>query len=153
MIAERAIQNPIFHPSRETIYCSLGNKVYKLNFDFLVSLLFTMPGVLICQENFAFLKFCWQPYRTNFSVAPFWKLFFFKTLFIIYQFCYLCKKILLAWGFLFFFQSCCQGADCFWLLKSKFTENGLFKLKSISHENGRFSSHLTCLYYLVTQLL
>lgn len=63
------------------------------------------------------------------------------------------QKILLAWGFLFFFQSCCQGADCFWLLKSKLTEKWLFKLKSISRENGRFSSHLSCLYYLVTQLL
>lgn len=41
------------------------------------------------------------------------------------------QKILLAWGFFSFFQSCCQGADCFWLLKSKLPENGLFKLKSI----------------------
>lgn len=57
VIAEWAIQNPIFHPSRETMHCSLSNKAYKLHFDFHVSLLFTMPGVLMCRENLPFWSF------------------------------------------------------------------------------------------------
>lgn len=134
------------------MYCSLGNKVYKLHFDFLVSLLFTMPGVLMCRENLPFWSFA-DSVTEPFSLEHPSETCFCETLFILYQFCYLCKKILLTWGFFFVFQSCCQGADCFWLLKSKLPENGLFKLKSISHEHGRFSSHLTCLCYLVTQLL
>lgn len=105
----------------------------------------------MCRENLPFWSFAdsvTEPFSLEHpSETCFWNHFYTIPILLPLQ------KILLAWGFFFFFQSCCQGADCFWLLNSKPPENGLFKLKSISHEHGRFSSHLTCLFYLVTQLL
>lgn len=132
------------------MYCSLGNKVYKLHFDFLVSLLFTM--VCWCVGRICLFEVLLTVLQNHFLWSTLLKLVFWNHFYTIPILLPL-QKVLLAWGFFFFFQSCCQGADCFWLLNSKPPENELFKLKSISHEHGRFSSHLTCLFYLVTQLL